>query len=159
TRLAQIPGMRGNRSAQISARVLVLATLALFPLASIGHAATMITVTTTKDELDADGKCSLREAIRAANTDTAVDTCPAGNGADTIVLPHGIYTLSIAGTGENASLSGDLDVTKSLTIQGAGASTTIVDANHIDRVFEVIGAANTSTLAGMTVRNGSWNDS
>src|SRR2546425_1791117 len=151
--------MRGTRPARTTARLVMLALLALFPFASVARAATTITVTTTKDELDVDGKCSLREAIRAANTDTAVDSCPAGSGADTIVLPHGIYTLSIAGTSENASLSGDLDVTKSLTIQGAGASTTIVDANHIDRVFEVIGATNTSTFAGMTIRNGVWNDS
>ena len=36
------------------------------------------TVSTTNDELNADGDCSLREAIQAANTDTGVDACPAG---------------------------------------------------------------------------------
>lgn len=34
-----------------------------------------INVNTTDDELNNDGDCSLREAIRAANTDTAVDAC------------------------------------------------------------------------------------
>jgi CSLREA domain-containing protein len=39
-----------------------------------------------------DGKCSLREAIEAANTNTKVDSCPAGTpGRDTIVIPAGTY--------------------------------------------------------------------
>ncbi len=33
--------------------------------------------------------CKLRDAITAANTDTPVGGCPAGNGADTIELPVG----------------------------------------------------------------------
>ena len=32
--------------------------------------------------------CTLINAITAANTDTATGGCPAGNGADTIVLPR-----------------------------------------------------------------------
>ena len=35
------------------------------------------------------GPCTLVAAIRAANTDTARGGCPAGSGADTIVLPPG----------------------------------------------------------------------
>src|SRR6266571_5278712 len=73
-------------------------------LARPAHAATTITVNTTADELISDGNCSLREAIQAANTDTAVDACPAGSGADTIVVPAGTYTLS----------SGELDITADL---------------------------------------------
>ena len=45
----------------------------------IAWAAT-ITVNTTTDELNADGDCSLREAIIAANTDAAIDACAAGSG-------------------------------------------------------------------------------
>jgi CSLREA domain-containing protein len=59
----------------------------------------LMNVTTTADELNANGNCSLREAIRAANTDTAVDACPAGKGADVIFLPAGTYSLTIAGAG------------------------------------------------------------
>ncbi|TML34392.1 MAG: CSLREA domain-containing protein, partial [Actinobacteria bacterium] len=54
--------MRGTRPARTTARLVMLALLALFPFASVARAATTITVTTTKDELDVDGKCSLREA-------------------------------------------------------------------------------------------------
>jgi hypothetical protein len=35
------------------------------------------------------GACTLVDAITAANTDTATGGCPAGSGADTIVLPAG----------------------------------------------------------------------
>ena len=42
------------------------------------------------------GNCTLGEAISAANTDTAVDACAAGNGRDIIQLPAGTYTLDNA---------------------------------------------------------------
>lgn len=51
--------------------------------------ATVITVDDTADDpigFGTDGDCSLREAIFASNGDVPVDTCPAGMGADTIVL-------------------------------------------------------------------------
>jgi hypothetical protein len=35
------------------------------------------------------GACTLVDAITAANTDTATGGCPAGSGADTILLPAG----------------------------------------------------------------------
>jgi CSLREA domain-containing protein len=99
--------------------------------------ATTITVTTTTDELNTDGDCSLREAIRAANTDAARDACPAGSGVDRIVLAAGTYTLSLAGTGEDAALTGDLDISGDLTLVGAGRAQTTIDANGLDRVFQV----------------------
>jgi len=39
---------------------------------------TTITVNTAADESNADGDCSLREAIKAANSNTAVDACATG---------------------------------------------------------------------------------
>lgn len=126
-----------------------------------------ITVTTTDDELLDNSTCSLREAIRAANSDAAVDACAAGNGADTILLPAGTYTLTIEGRAEDASASGDLDITSDLAIQGAGADVTIVQAcaptpeelscPGIDRVFHIdpAGARITVEISGLTVQNGS----
>ena len=38
----------------------------------------LIMVTTLQDETNINGDCSLREAIQAANTNTEVDACPAG---------------------------------------------------------------------------------
>jgi CSLREA domain-containing protein len=109
--------------------------------APVAHAATIV-VNTTDDELNSDGDCSLREAIHAANIDTAVSGCAAGNGADTITLPAGTYTLTIPGADEENNVTGDLDITSYLTINGDGAGITIIQAgtnstNGIDRVLDV----------------------
>ncbi|MGE3913458.1 MAG: choice-of-anchor Q domain-containing protein [Chloroflexota bacterium] len=121
--------------------------------------ASTITVTTVADELITNGECSLREAIRNANADAALHPdCPAGSGADTISLPNGLYTLTISGRGEDGSASGDLDLTGTMTIIGAGTARTIVEAGpessiRIDRVFDVQPGASVQ-LTGLTVRRG-----
>ena len=89
------------------------------------------------------GAGSLRDAIRQAN---------ANPGPDTITVPVGTYTLSIAGRDEDANLTGDLDITGPTTIIGAGAGLTIIDAAGIDRVFDIIGGP--TELQGMTITNG-----
>ena len=116
--------------------VLAAALALMFAGAPSGAQAAAIVVTTTQDELNSDGDCSLREAITAANTDTAVDACPAGSGADTITLPAGTYTLAIPGADEDGNATGDLDITSDLNVSGAGADTTVVDGNALDRAFE-----------------------
>ncbi|MHA2649382.1 MAG: choice-of-anchor Q domain-containing protein, partial [bacterium JZ-2024 1] len=107
-------------------------------------------VTTTADIVsNTDSVNSLREAILCAN---------ATPGADTIHLPAGTYTLTIAGQNEDAGATGDLDIAESLTLTGAGAGTTIIDAGGIDRVFHIpipSGGAATVTITGVTITNGS----
>lgn len=119
------------------------------------HAAT-INVTTTVDELVSNGVCSLREAIIAANTDTAVGGCTAGAGGDVITLAAGVYTLTLGGAGEDSAQTGDLDTMGALTINGAGRSTTVVDGNAADRVFHIINGS--LSLSSLTVRNGALAD-
>ncbi len=82
----------------------------------------------------ADGLISLREAICAANTQADTDTILFTD------LPGSpdTYTLSIAGTDENDNATGDLDITAALVISGNGRSETVIDANGIDRVFQII---------------------
>jgi CSLREA domain-containing protein len=120
--------------------------------------ATVIAVTTTEDELNSDGDCSLREAVQAANTDTAVDACPAGSGKDTISLPAHTYTLSIPSTDEDANADGDLDIISDIVLQGADAATTIIQAgtswdNGIARVLHVLGGSEL-TAAHVTIQYG-----
>ncbi len=113
-----------------------------------------ITVTTTNDELNSDGDCSLREAVRAANTNHAVSACPAGgSGTDTIILPVGTYPLGIAGANEDSALTGDLDITGNLVIQGAGRDSSVIDGNAIDRVFHIIAGASVG-INHLTIQNG-----
>ncbi|HEV7732876.1 MAG TPA: right-handed parallel beta-helix repeat-containing protein [Candidatus Binatia bacterium] len=114
--------------------------------------AATITVTTTTDELTDDGDCSLREAIRGANDDNAVDACTSGNGDDTVIVPAGLYLLDLLGP-DNYALSGDLDVRDGMTLQGDGPGLTIVDGNETDRVFDVQ-TSELVTLTGVTIRNG-----
>jgi CSLREA domain-containing protein len=116
-----------------------------------------ITVTTTADELDNDSTCSLRQAIQAANTDTAVGGCPAGNGDDLIILPTGVYGLTSEGRSEDDNVTGDLDIRSSLMISGAGAEVTIIDANQIDRVLHIHEGVMV-TVSGVTIRNGKTAD-
>ena len=85
---------------------------------------TNIIVNTQDDVIDGDdGKCSLREAVIAANYDLAsggvAGECIKGDGADTIFLPAGVYKLTIAGADENLAASGDLDIYGSLNIINA----------------------------------------
>lgn len=97
------------------------------------------------------GDCSLREAISAAN---------ASGTDDTITLPSGVYTLTLTGANENSNATGDLDITaaNALTITGAGAEQTIINANDIDRVFELRPGAGTVVISGVTIYNGSSNN-
>src|SRR3972149_3629482 len=74
--------------------------------------------------------CSLREAVRNAN---------ACAGWQTITLPAGGYTLTLAGAEEDAAATGDLDITDDVTIVGEGAPS--IDGNGLDRIFEVFSPA------------------
>ena len=131
--------------------------------------AATVTVTTTADEVNGNttsiaallaapggAGISLREAVIAANNTP---------GADVITLPAGTYTLTLPNAGglnEDACLTGDLDVTDSLTITGAGAASTIVQAgttaaNGIDKVLAINPLCNHAVafaMSGVTIRFG-----
>jgi hypothetical protein len=89
--------------------------------------AATITVTTSDPNIAADGQCSLIEAIVNANNDAATfPDCPAGSGADTIVLPaNANVTLSavFANTySQFGSPVGLPPITSRITIEGNGAT-------------------------------------
>ncbi len=113
-----------------------------------------INPTTFADDNAVNGNCTLREAIRAANANAAVDACPAGSGADTITLAAGVYGLSVGPAGEQAAAGGDLDIIDGdgLSIVGAAAGST-VDAGGVDRVFELIGPG-VATFDRLSIRGG-----
>lgn len=108
----------------------IFIALTVLLLATVVQAATII-VNTTDDELNTDGDCSLREATRSSNLDLAVDGCESGSGSDRIVLPEGEFRLTIPGEGEDASRTGDLDLTDTVGIEGKGPGRTrIIHPGH-----------------------------
>jgi CSLREA domain-containing protein len=146
-----------RRLRRIHASVLGIAVAGL--ILPLGASAATIAVTTTTDASAADGQCSLREAVQAANTDATpfpgAGECAAGSGNDTIDVPAGHFTLTHTGPPENGNATGDLDIFAggTLTIVGAGAGTTIIDGNGTDRVLEVL-AGGVATIRGVTITNG-----
>ena len=140
---------------------LVLVVCALIG-ATPAFAIQTFTVNSLLDEIDdntndgvchtASGTCTLRAAVIQANRTT-------GAGA-TIVLPAGVYTLARPAGGADDDYSGDLDLLEPtgggdpiISLEGAGPSSTIVDAEQIDRVFNV-GVSRTARISGITIRNG-----
>ena len=103
------------------------------------------TVTTQADSPDAnpgdgvcagsDGSCSLRAAVEEANA------LPSGS---TIAVPAGDYQL----------VHGALTISNAMTITGAGARATTVDAPSDDRAVKVTATADPVTIARVTLSGG-----
>lgn len=80
-------------------------------------------------------QCALRAAIQEANAYTATLNYVK------IIVPPGTYTFTVTGGGENDAATGDLDITnqhKHILIEGDELNNPVIDANRIDRVFEVL---------------------
>jgi hypothetical protein len=110
-----------------------LLTVAALAIACVVHvpgaAGAVAAVTTTTDG----GPGSLRQAIAEAQA------------GDTIAVPAGTYVLS----------RGELEIDKALTIAGAGAGSTTIDANDKSRVFRVSTSLNTPvTISGLRITGG-----
>lgn len=103
------------------------------------------------------GNCKLRQAIQAANSNIAVGGCPAGSaGTDTLVLALGRpYFIAQPGSDEDGNLSGDLDVSSSIIIQGDDTTRTVIVAPDLDRAFHVLTAQGSLTLNDVTIIGGS----
>ena len=106
----------------------LLAAVLVIPILFAGTAqAATLTVTTVLDADAADGFCSLREAILAANDDVAHNECPAGDGPDRIVF--GLTTPA------EINLTADLPtITETLLIRGSGPLQIIIDGADLHRL-------------------------
>ena len=137
------------------ALALIVALLTVSPAFAI-----TFTVNSTLDQPDdltipgvchtAANTCTLRAAIMQANR---------AAGIARIMLPSGIYNLTIPAEGSGGEENGDLNLTTPATgtafiyIIGSGAGTTIIDAGKIDRVFDVA-KDRSAAIEGVTIRNG-----
>lgn len=136
-----------------------LATVTLWAGFPSGYAASF-TVTSPGDLVDervgdgvcrtALGTCTLRAAIQEANATPAPDV---------ITLPAGQYSLAVRNPSDPPDSispdSGDLDITAPLTIRGSGFPPSVINANRMDRVFDIIGT--TVELSGLSIVNGRVN--
>src|SRR5579859_292316 len=97
------------------------------------------------------GACTLRAAVMEADMASGVGV--------TIIVPAGVYSLTVPATGGDDASNGDLNLTTPasgnpvISIIGAGAANTIIDANQIDRVLYV-DAGRTAVISGLTLRGG-----
>ena len=120
-------------------RVVAVAVMASLMVAAGAHAATW-TVTTTTDSDDGactPSLCSLRDAVAAAGP------------GDVVSVP--------ANTGHYIVSRGEIPIEAPITIQGAAAGSTIIDAVSNSRVFEVmpsVGASGTVTFDAVTLTGG-----
>lgn len=153
----------------------ILALVLLIASAAAAHAADF-TVDTTADTVDvtpgdgvcadAGSHCSLRAAVMEAN---------ALGDARSIALAAATYTFTIPPAAPQTTFepvdadAGDLDVTADITITGATRDTTIIDANHLSRLFKLDDEYDPNTfafkrsgklaLAKLTLQNGVGNTS
>lgn len=110
--------------------------------------ADVISVNTTADENGTGASCSLREAVKTANTDTNFGGCTRVSlpGAlEKIIVSAGTYTIS-----------GELVITDTILIDGAGSTTTIVKnagGTHA-RIFHIGVNTPNVTIQNLTIRDG-----
>ena len=95
------------------------------------------------DPIIVGGSCELADAIGAANWDEARGGCPAGFGADTILLSADV------------TLSGVLTIYSEITIEGGGYA---ISGDDRTRILEV-SLSGELTIKNLTLRNGSVNRS
>ncbi len=94
--------------------------------------------------------CSLRGAITAGNAVPPPEPV-------TITVPVGAYDLTINGAGEDDNQTGDLDVLRSLTIDGSSIVVTDIGGGGSggldDRLLEVHGASTVLVVEDLTFRS------
>ncbi|MDZ4771196.1 MAG: hypothetical protein SGJ24_18905 [Chloroflexota bacterium] len=140
----------------IKRRIVTLALIALSVIAVPSVSANILLVNTTTDEDGTGTACALREAVQAADTDSAYGGCSAGSGSDTIVLPDAAYNLT---------LGSQLVVDSTIFIQPQ-VSAAIVRAaaipNTVDRRVFFVSTGAALTLTSLNISNGGrlvWADS
>ena len=164
--LTFFPGTRYLRPAVLVTAIFFTAIIGGVLLSPGAGANTTFSVNSTADTVDSNpgngvcatssGVCTLRAAIQEAN---------ALPGADTIQIPAGTFEIQVPIANEDLPSSGDFDIHSPMTIDGAGAGVTIVDAGNplassdpvqrgLDRLFEIHPSAGNVTISDLTMQEG-----
>lgn len=133
--------------------VAVLSTLLSTPVQAAPTAIIALDIDTSLDSNGAafqvctsdPADCSLRGAISRANADTTNEYI--------ITIPEGMFAFSLAGSREDNNATGDLDLSGNITLSGAGAISTTINANQRDRGLHIFSGA-VVTLENLTLTNG-----
>ena len=140
------------RALRISTLLLALAAPTIAATFAVG------TAVDGHDATPGNGICETQTGNGTCTLRAAVEETSALGGAQTIDLPAGRYVLSVTGACNGVALC--VTGTPTLTVSGAGATTTIVDANAASsppngfgRVFDVAGGP-AVTVTGVTFTNG-----
>jgi hypothetical protein len=113
----------------------------------------VLTVNSIEDNLTAgDQLVTLREAIKAANTNTATDLGQTGSGADTIQFAWSVFGGTIDATIQLQL--GELELTEAATIDGPGDDLLTIDAQELSRIFNISATLGDFTIDGLTLTNG-----
>jgi CSLREA domain-containing protein len=152
---------RGRRAAILG---LGLGLAILLP-STARSALNIIEVTDLVDDADtANGTCTLREAIRSANTNLAVDACRAGSATsiDRIHVLPGTHVVDLtSGNDEDMAVTGDLDILGPTVIQGSSAEFSIIEASGAggdDRLFHIQESAEEVHFERVALRGGNADD-
>lgn len=139
--------------------------LAIAMIQGMAAQAATIYVNSTADQIANTGTCTIREATIAANTNApsgaTAGECASGSSGttDVIVIPAGTYALTLGGAEEyyeTIATIGDLDVTQSVTIIGAGRDSTILDGAGLDaRILQIDATGGNFAISNLTMRQGS----
>ena len=130
---ADIGQHRGEASMPIRLAATILAAgafVALLGAAALPALAATIAVTTTQDS----GPGSLREALALAGDGDTIDATGVS----------GVITLT----------SGELAITRSVTINGPGRANLTIDGNVASRAFSIEAPGATVAISGLTIANG-----
>lgn len=130
--------------------------IASLVIASQVLAATIVVNVASDPSVGTANGCSLRQAVLSANRNSTFGNCPAGEAPPAIdeirfepALDGTDIVLTLAGAGEDAAETGDLDLTESVNIIGNGdvvpvikdsdqtTANTLIDGNGLDRAFDI----------------------
>lgn len=141
---------------RLALRLFVAPVLVAAALVATSSAEVLIVSNGTGSINGGDG-CSLREAVINANTDSKQGSieCPAGSGADVIILPPQTIYFSSSVVEEADAAEGDLDISTEITIWGGGQQMSRLSMSQFSkgRFFDVLPGARL-TLRGIRLDNG-----
>ena len=110
-----------------------------------------LTVNSPLDNVTAgDGLVTLREAIIAANINSATDLGETGSGADTIAFDAAVFATSHT----TLLTLGEMQITEAVTIDGPGRDLLTINAHLQSRIFSIIAPPGKFMISGLALTGG-----